>query len=472
MAMLSHARRIAIMLACAVTAGLAGSGIAQAAGPVVASISPNDGSAGGGTPVTITGSGFTVGSTVRFGAGVGTGVSVHSAESITVTSPSGSGSEPVNITVSNSAGSSPSTPKDQFAFNPNPASSWLGLNGNSGGAPKGRLREFAAKGVVYDRGGAPWLDWQAGEPLEEGGRQSEGGLALATSTAAGMIPDVTIEYDAYEGHFNSDPDFPQERTKAQERRGKETTAGYVEGFIASAKAIHAKYPTAIFEPMNEPWGYTTPQYDAAEYAAVIARLLPEARAAGIPLSSIYVGATGASCAAPGKGHGHRDSECTSDAWVTAMYAAQPQLETEIEGWYVHPYGPPSGGEDGAGIQSVPAIQQEMTSGQNNIVVSEAGYCATNVNGGTGCGGDDGETGTEAARHLTEMLDNALPYHQAGWLRALLVYARSAGGWAMQLSNGTLTAQGQALESFASSLQPPTRDFYPGSAGQVQLTEPI
>jgi len=467
-----RARRIVVAVACAVTAGLAGAGTAQAAGPVVTSISPNDGSAGGGTPVAIVGSGFTPGSTVRFGATAGTGVTVHSAESITVTSPAGSGSEPVNVTVSNSAGTSPTTPKDQFAFNPNPAFSWLGLNGNSGGAPRERLREFAAKGVVYDRGGDPWLDWQAGELPEEGGRQSEGGTALTTSTAAGMIPDVTIEYDAYEGHFNSDPDFPQERTKAQEKRGKETISGYVEGFIASAKAIHAKYPTAIFEPMNEPWGYTTPQYNAAEYAAVIARLLPEARAAGIPLSSIYVGATGANCTGPAKGHGHRDVECTSDAWVTAMYAAEPQLETEIEGWYVHPYGPPSGGEDGSGIQSVPAIQQEMTSGQNNIIVSEVGYCAINVNDGAGCGGDDGETSAEAARHLTEMLDNALPYHEAGWLRALLVYARSAGGWAMQLSDGALTAQGQALESFALSLQPPTRDFYPGSAGQVQLTEPI
>jgi hypothetical protein len=465
--------RIAAVCGFTITGALAGAAVAQAAAPAVVSISPNDGSAGGGTPVTIVGSGFGAGATVRFGATAGTAVTIHSSESITVTSPAGSGSEPVNVTVSNSAGTSPTTPRDQFAYNPNPAADWLGLNGNSGGAPPERLREFAAKGVVYDRGGAPWLDWQAGELPEEGGRKTEGGEALAVSTAAGMIPDVTIEYDAYEGHFSADADFPQERTKEQEKHGKETISGYVEGFIASAKAIHAKYPSAIFEPMNEPWGYTTPQYNAAEYAAVIARLLPEARAAGIPSSSIYVGATGENCTAPVKGHGHREpSECASDGWVPAMYAAEPQLETEIEGWYLHPYGPPSGGEDGVGIQSVPTIQQEMTSGQNNIVVSEIGYCAVNVDDGAGCEGEDDETSTEAARHLTAMLDSALPYHQAGWLRALLVYARSAGGWAMQLSNGALTTQGQALVNFALSLQPPTRQFDPGSAGQVQLTEPI
>ena len=39
-------------------------------------------------------------------------------------------------------------------------------------------------------------------------------------------------------------------------------------------------------------------------------------------------------------------------------------------------------------------------------------------------------------------------HRAGWLRALLVYSRNDGGWAMQLRGGALTAQGRALESFA------------------------
>ncbi len=470
-------RRVVPVLALGLALALGGAAAAQASAPVVTTISPNNGAAAGGTQVAIAGSGFTAGSTVEFGGAVATGVAIHSSGSITVTSPAGSDSEPVDVTVSNSTGASAATPQDQFAYDPPAASSWLGLNGNSGGTKPERLREFAAEGIVYDRGGAPWLDWPAGELLEEGGRQTEGGLALATSTAAGMIPDVTIEYRSYEGNYSPDADFPRERTKRQEKRGKEGIAGYVEGFIKSATAIHAKYPAAIFEPMNEPWGYTTPQYNAAEYANVIARLLPEAKAAGIPLSSIYVGATGKNCTKPAKGSGRRaPAECTSDGWVPAMYAAQPQLQTEIQGWYLHPYGPPSGvGEnDGVGIQSVPLVQQEMTSGQNNIIVSEVGYCAVDVNEGAGCQGGRGEASTEAARHLTEMLDNALPYHRAGWLRALLVYARSDGGWAMQLHTGVLTAQGQALESFASSLQPPTHSsqFNPSGTGEFELTEPI
>jgi len=462
---------MAAVCVCTIPGALAGAAAANAAGPLITHISPNNGSVEGGMPVTITGSGFSSGSTVRFGTTLTAGAVIHSPESITVTSPAGSGTEPINVTVSNSAGTSPATPEDQFAYDPNPAAAWLGLNGNSGGVAPGRLREFASKGVVYDRGGAPWLDWPAGELPEEGGRLTEGGVALATSVAAGMIPDVTIEYLAYEGNYRSDADFPQERTRRQEQKGKETISGYVEGFIRSAKAIHAKYPNAIFEPMNEPWAYTTPQYNAAEYADVIARLLPEAAAAGIPLSEIYVGATGEGCTLLGRTR-RAPSECKSNGWVPAMYAAEPQLQTEIQGWYLHPYGPPSGvgQDDGAGIESVPLVQAAMTSGQNNIILSEVGYCSIEVNEGAGC--QDPETSSEAARHLTEMLGKALRYHQAGWLRALLVYARSDGGWAMQLHDGTLTAQGLALEDFALSLRPPIRQFDPGDAGAVQLTEPI
>jgi hypothetical protein len=323
----------------------------------------------------------------------------------------------------------------------------LGLNGNSGGIRPGRLEEFAHDRIVYDRGGAPWLDWMAGELPVEGGRTTEGGRALAISTRAGMTPDVVIEYRGYHGNYRSDPDFPQERTTSEEAEGRGTISAYVAGFVKSAKAIHSKDPRAIFEPMNEPWGYTTPEYNGAAYAQVIARLLPQAKAAGIPLSSIYVAATGKGCTAEAEA-----VHCASNDWIPAMYGAQPMLQTEIQGWYLHPYGQPSGAgeDDGSGIQSVPLVQAAMTSGQNNIVVSEVGYCADDVNGGADCDGWPQERSAQAARSLTEMLDNALPYHEAGWLRALLVYSRSDGGWAMQLPDGALTAQGQALQKFARS----------------------
>jgi hypothetical protein len=91
----------------------------------------------------------------------------------------------------------------------------------------------------------------------------------------------------------------------------------------------------------------------------------------------------------------------------------------------------------------------MTSGQNNIIVSEVGYCADDVgDGSTECAAPQQDS-AEAERHLTEMLVNAVPYHEEGWLRALLVYSRNAGGWAMQeLPRKQLTSQGLALRAFA------------------------
>ncbi len=419
--------------------------MALAAAPTITGISPNHGPDAGGTSVAIAGSGFITGSTVEFGSAAATVVTIRSSESITATSPPGNGRELVNVTVSNSNGTSAAIPRDQFGYDPAPAAPWLGLDGNSGGIQPQYLGEFVAHNIVYDRGGAPGINWEAGELPEAGGRATEGGVALATSVDAGMIPDVTIDYKGYRGNFQSDRNFPRERTKGEEKNGKNTIRGYVEGFVDSAKAIHERYPSAIFEPMNEPWGYTTPHYNALEYANVIAKLLPTAKAAGIPLSSIYVGATGKDCPNPAN-----KAECTSNGWVPAMYAGHPSLESEIQGWYFHPYGPPNGNGteegDSESIESLPLVQEVMTSGQNSIIVSEIGYCSHEV--GAGCNRDEPESETQAAQHLTEMLGHALAYHEAGWLRALIVYARNGGGWAMQRENSAiLTKSGEGLDAF-------------------------
>ena len=55
--------------------------------PTVTSISPNSGTINGGTPVTITGTGFLAGATVKLGGTAATGVTVVSSTSITATTP-------------------------------------------------------------------------------------------------------------------------------------------------------------------------------------------------------------------------------------------------------------------------------------------------------------------------------------------------------------------------------------------------
>ena len=422
---------------------LTGSATASAAPPTVTHIAPNNGPELGGTLVRITGSGFAVGASVQFAGTPATGVAVQSSTSLTAISPAGSGLQA--ITVTDASVTSLPTPDDQYAYDPLPDPRWLGLDSNTA-KYLGPINTFALHGVVYDRS----FELQAGELPSEGERgyeTAEFEKRLSEDYEDDMTPVAVIEYKGYDRQgyaFTPDPEFPQLRNRAEEAEGKNTVAQYVSGFLKTTTAILAlvsrKYPgmQVLIEPMNEPWGYTTPRDNGAEYADVLASLLPAAAEAHIPASDIYVAATGR-------------------GWVPAMYRTQPALGSEIQGWYFHPYGPPAGVEDdeSAGIQSLPLVQAEMTSGQNNIIVSEAGYCAEDVNnpmgleGGSGCDGLSVKDSTTAASDLSRMLGNSRPYHEAGWLRALIVYSRNDGGWAMQnFPELTLTKSGEALEAFA------------------------
>ena len=68
-------------------------------------MSPNSGSTTGGTAVTITGTNFTAGATVTFGATAATNVVVVNSTTITVTTPAGSAGA-VTVTVTNPGGQS------------------------------------------------------------------------------------------------------------------------------------------------------------------------------------------------------------------------------------------------------------------------------------------------------------------------------------------------------------------------------
>ncbi len=87
--------------------------------PAVTSIAPASGPAGGGTAVTITGSGFVpAASTVSFGATPASTVNVTSATQIVATAPPGSGT--VDVTVTTAVGPSATTAADQFTYIPAP----------------------------------------------------------------------------------------------------------------------------------------------------------------------------------------------------------------------------------------------------------------------------------------------------------------------------------------------------------------
>jgi hypothetical protein len=83
--------------------------------PTITGIAPSTGSAAGGTPVTVTGTGFLTATAVAFGGTAGTGLSITSDTSLTITSPVGSAGT-VHVTVTNPTGTSATSGSDQFTY--------------------------------------------------------------------------------------------------------------------------------------------------------------------------------------------------------------------------------------------------------------------------------------------------------------------------------------------------------------------
>jgi hypothetical protein len=85
-------------------------------GPTVTKVEPNHGSPGGGTTVTITGTGFTGATAVNFGSTGAASFTVNSETSITAVSPRVKKGGTVDVTVTTPAGTSRTSAADQFTF--------------------------------------------------------------------------------------------------------------------------------------------------------------------------------------------------------------------------------------------------------------------------------------------------------------------------------------------------------------------
>ena len=321
------------------------------------------------------------------------------------------------------------------------STAWLGLNYNSG-SKTGALRDFVERGIVYDREGK--LEVRAGHTPETDPELRSG---LATSYGAGMIPDLQIDPATGPMGCQNDP-VP---TPFCLPTNEADISSYVHGFVRTAGSVLHDYPRhrVLFEPTDEPWEWASPPGTppgvraARQYAAILAQLLPAARAANIPLNEIYVPATGVLN--------------DGSSWILDLYDAQPCLAPgpascgPIAGWNLHPYGLPHSATEG--IDSVPTIRTRMLSGEDNLVVSEVGFCAIDVNKGRACDEnkpDIDATSDQAAAWLRTTLTEAALMHRAGWLKALIIWERSGTGFAIQNDNGTLTAAGRVLDLFADS----------------------
>ena len=95
--------------------------------PSVSGVSAASGPLGGGTTVTITGSGFTAASGVSFGGVAATSYTVNSSTSISAVDPSHAAGV-VDVTVSNAGGTSATSSADQFTYQAAPAVSGVSPN--------------------------------------------------------------------------------------------------------------------------------------------------------------------------------------------------------------------------------------------------------------------------------------------------------------------------------------------------------
>ncbi|HTY95837.1 MAG TPA: IPT/TIG domain-containing protein, partial [Solirubrobacteraceae bacterium] len=84
--------------------------------PTVTGVSPIEGSPTGGTPVTLTGTGFGAVTEVHFGGHAATEFTIESATTIHAVAPAGSGTVPVTVTIP--GGTSAGTPASDFSYAP------------------------------------------------------------------------------------------------------------------------------------------------------------------------------------------------------------------------------------------------------------------------------------------------------------------------------------------------------------------
>ena len=111
---------------------------AAAAAPTVTDVSPDSGPEAGGVTVTVTGTGFTGATGVKFGQVPALNLAVASDTQLTVTSPLAAVPGPVDVTVTTPAGTSPTSPVDEFTYQAAAAAPTVtGVNPKAGPAAGG-----------------------------------------------------------------------------------------------------------------------------------------------------------------------------------------------------------------------------------------------------------------------------------------------------------------------------------------------
>jgi hypothetical protein len=121
---------------------------APAAPPTVTGVNPGAGVVAGGTPVTVTGTGFTGATQVSFGSNPGIGLLVQSDTQLTITSPAATVAGQVPVVVTTPAGGSPAAGGPQFTYAAPAAPTVTGLSPSAGVLSGGTLVTITGSGFT------------------------------------------------------------------------------------------------------------------------------------------------------------------------------------------------------------------------------------------------------------------------------------------------------------------------------------
>lgn len=165
---------------------------ASSAAPTVEDVAPQQGPAGGATSVSITGTGFTGASTVRFGGAEAVEAHVESGDLITAVSPPGSGT--VDVTVSGPEGTSETNVNDHFTYESPPVlSATLTAYGHETGALSGTV-DPEGKPVTscrFEYGSSPAYGSTVPCSALPGGGT---GPVAVSAAVSGLQPDTTYDF--------------------------------------------------------------------------------------------------------------------------------------------------------------------------------------------------------------------------------------------------------------------------------------
>jgi hypothetical protein len=313
------------------------------------------------------------------------------------------------------------------------AAPWLGLNGNHANSSVfgGSQTFFSTLGISFTRC-----------QIQQGQVNDDNGVPLltdmATCSSIGQTPVVVVSPSTYGGGA-----FPTGGAIA-------TFATY---FVSQVQAVESAYPKlgALYEIDNEPWNFYSPGATAAQYADLVVQVINACITAKLDVTRVF-------------------PMIKDMAWIGGMYSQQATLKTIVQGWSFHPYGPPPpqyGTNTIQGISAIPNARGTLFSGANNIIISEVGFQDRQISNTAGGGVSDANNG-QVAEWMQLLLEQALEYRLAGWLRAMLIFHRTSGNFAMVVvnSSGVLTPAGTALVQFGGRSKSgiPGRAFAPRSPG--------